>query len=289
MKTIYVVYHKNCLDGYGAAWAAYKLFGDEAEYIPTNAGEGPPEIPDGVALYTVDIAYPPGIAQHLAAKCSRVVMIDHHQTAQTWYENSPVPEGVELVFDMSKSGAVLSWEFFHREKKVPELLRYIQDRDLWQWKIPDSEEVLLAVDSYPYTFETLDKLMGELPRLKTEGRAIVKYRNQMLELQLESAHFVEFTWREVDADEPTTIVVPGINCSLRALSSEVCHELLNRNPDAPFVVSYRRDGNGRWNYSLRSRGDFDVAVFATKYAKGGGHKAAAGMTTPNPPEVVDAP
>ena len=32
-----IIYHDNCADGFGAAWAAYKKFGaDGAEYLPMN-------------------------------------------------------------------------------------------------------------------------------------------------------------------------------------------------------------------------------------------------------------
>lgn len=280
MIDICVIYHKNCLDGYGAAWAAHELFGEEADYIPANPGQSPPEIQEGVTLYTVDIAYPPEELDKLSELCKRVVIIDHHKTAADWYNGYTPPENVELNIDMDRSGAVMAWQYFHREKKVPELLLYIQDRDLWQWLLPDSEAILLAVDAYPYTFSNMDKLMNDMSRLKTEGQAILKYRNQMLDLQLESSHFVQF-----DLDDKS-YVIPAVNCSLRALVSESCQELLRKFPEAPFVTAYRRGASGAWDYSLRSNDAFDVADFATKYAGGGGHSQAAGMSTPKPPKVI---
>lgn len=283
MKRIYVVYHGNCLDGYGAAWAAYKLFGDEAEYVPAFPGGGFSttlnEIPSEITLYMVDIAARPEDLDVLAARMAKVVVIDHHQTAMEWYEGYTPPDNVEVVMDNDHSGAVLSWEYFHREKQAPDLLKYIEDRDLWRWEIPDSEQVLLAIDAYPYTFSNMDRLMEDVPRLKKEGSAILKYRNQMLDLQLQAAHYVQLG----------EFVVPAANCSIRALSSETGHELLRKYPKADFVVTYRRDEEGKWLYSIRGRGDFDCATFAKDYAGGGGHRDAAGMMTLEPPKVVDAP
>lgn len=281
MKNITVIYHGDCMDGFGAAWSAYKLFGDEAQYIPGQPGQSPPEgLPEGSALYLVDIAYPPGVLNHLAAKFDKVVIIDHHETTKGWFESYDPPENVEIVMDMEHSGAVLAWRYFHKEKKLPKLLAYIEDRDLWKWELQDSEAILLAVDAYPYTFGNMDRLMDDIERLKLEGQAILKYRNQMLDLQLKAAHLTEFRL------ENERHVVPAVNCSLRALVSEACHELLQKFPDAAFVVAYRRGSDGDWYYSLRSRGEFDVAAFAAAYAKGGGHKAAAGMTTREPPTIV---
>ncbi len=282
MSDIYVVYHEDCLDGYGAAWAAYKLFGDEATYLAGAAGAGPPEeIPDGVTVYAVDLAWPPGQLNHLAARSTKVVIIDHHETAAGWYEDYGPPDNVEILMDMDHSGAILAWEYFHKEKKTPELLKYIEDRDLWKWEMQDSEAILLAVDAYPYTFGNLDRLMDAIDRLKVEGQAILKYRNQMLELQRKSAHHVRFELGD------NTYIVPAVNCSLRSLVSETCADMLQRNPDAPFAVAYRIAADGSCNYSLRSKGEFNVAKFAAEYAKGGGHAAAAGMSTPDVPTVVE--
>ena len=30
----YVLYHKNCNDGFGAAWVAWQALGNQAKYIP---------------------------------------------------------------------------------------------------------------------------------------------------------------------------------------------------------------------------------------------------------------
>lgn len=272
MKDIVILYHKDCLDGYGAAWAAHKLFGEEAEYIPVGAGMAPPELPEGVTVYCVDIAFRPEHLEEMAERYKKVVIIDHHETAVVWFEGYDPPENVTIVLDQEHSAAILSWEYFHKEKKAPELLKYIEDRDLWKWELPDSESVLLAVDAYPYTFGNLDRLVNDIERLKGEGQAILKYRNQMLALQLQSVHLMEF-----DTEEEL-FIVPVVNCSLRALVSEACHDLLKIHPDAPFVAAYRRNQQGAWEFSLRSGGNFDVAAFANAFAGGGGHKQAAGMT-----------
>ena len=43
MKTL-VLYHANCPDGFGAALAAWKHFGNEAEYVPVQYGKEPPDV-----------------------------------------------------------------------------------------------------------------------------------------------------------------------------------------------------------------------------------------------------
>ena len=34
-----VIYHKNCTDGFGAAWAAHELLGSKAMYVPAQYDE----------------------------------------------------------------------------------------------------------------------------------------------------------------------------------------------------------------------------------------------------------
>ncbi|HEY6554426.1 MAG TPA: phosphohydrolase, partial [Vicinamibacteria bacterium] len=45
---------------------------------------------------------------------------------------------------------------------------------------------------------------------------------------------------------------------------------------APFVVGWWRRADGLFQYSLRSRGEFDVSAVAMGYG-GGGHRNAAGF------------
>src|SRR5262249_41598557 len=61
-------------------------------------------------------------------------------------------------FDLNKSGARLAWEYFHPEKDTPELIEFIEDRDLWRWQIPRSKEFSAGFYALPMTFDTLTGL-----------------------------------------------------------------------------------------------------------------------------------
>jgi len=56
---------------------------------------------------------------------------------------------------------------------------------------------------------------------------------------------------------------------------------LEMTPSAPFSVGWFVRSDGLFQYSLRSRGDFDVSELAKLWG-GGGHKAAAGFEVPTP-------
>ena len=53
---------------------------------------------------------------------------------------------------MNQSGAMLAWKFFFPEQAVPDLIRFVQDRDLWNWAFPESAAFLSALDLEPNEF-----------------------------------------------------------------------------------------------------------------------------------------
>ena len=87
MSNTIVLYHKNCQDGRGAAWAAHQLFGQHAEYIPVQYGEPIPEY-KGYNIFIVDFSYPKDDLIALG-KDNFVQVIDHHKTAQEDLKDFP--------------------------------------------------------------------------------------------------------------------------------------------------------------------------------------------------------
>lgn len=254
----HVLYHADCFDGFGAAYAAWKALGDSAEYIPVKYGQAIPDLPRDARVAIVDFSFPRKELLELKDKVDDLVVLDHHKTA---VENL---KGLDFArFDMDRAGAGLSWEFFHPGKPEPEVLQYVEDRDLWKFQLPASKEVSTALGSYPMDFETWDKLTAE--GLRAEGIPLTRYKDQLVRQTVERAGVGEIAGYRV----------PVVNTPAE-LRSEVGHEMLQRNPDAPFVALYFIDEKGTQAWSLRSRGDFDVAALAGQFG-GGGHKAAAGF------------
>ena len=59
-------------------------------------------------------------------------------------------------FDMGRSGAVLAWDYFFGGPSTgrprPWIVEYVQDRDLWAWKLPRSKEVSAYLRSLEANF-----------------------------------------------------------------------------------------------------------------------------------------
>lgn len=272
MPKSYVLYHGNCYDGFGAAWAAWKRFGDRAEYIPVNYGDTVPDLADQSEVYIVDFSYPQSVLSDLEQRMKSVIILDHHKTAWEALSNLSLVDAVlqgdqklGARFDLNKSGAMLAWEFWH-DQPPPELINYIQDRDLWRFELPDSQEISGALRAYPLDFEVWDNLASSsgMERLRSEGGIILKFTDQLVERMCQHVQ-----WREMGG-----FVIPVVNASL--FVSEVGNRLCQLYPQTAFAAYYVDGSDGKRHWGLRSVGEFDVSQVAKLYG-GGGHRNASGF------------
>jgi hypothetical protein len=268
-------YHAGCPDGFGAAWAVRKAWGAGAEYR-ARGHDDPLHAADFVNAEVVfaDIALPNGELRALAAKAARVVVLDHHVSALERFRldrdlaHEVESRGHRVHFDLAHSGAVLAWHHFHPGAPLPRLLAYVEDQDLWRWRLPDSAAVNAAIGSYPRHFEVWDRLAAEpIERLVAEGRPIVRAQRSEVERALLNVHRVRLGELELEA----------VNALFQR--SAIGHELAKRAAHGvPCGLVYRVIER-RVECSLYSLGDFDVAAIAAGLG-GGGHRNAAGFSVP---------
>jgi len=263
LKDIVVIYHANCQDGFGAAYAAWKKFGEGASYIPQKTQV---ELPNGLEnkeLYIVDYSYSREILEELERKNKSVTVIDHHESAK-----EAVTSFDSNVFDLEHSGAVLSWKYFHTETNVPKLLLHIEDSDLWKFTLPDTNAVISKLWQIPFEFTVWDQLIEDLEdpeKLRTfieQGKNILEQKERYIDELMTYAEAVEFDGHKTFA----------VNCA-RPYRSDVGNRLAEQTGTMG-VVWYHYEG--AFHFSLRSIGEFSVADIATKYG-GGGHKNAASI------------
>ena len=85
-----VIYHANCTDGFGAAFAAWLKLGDEAEYLPMEYGRVPLHIPTTCAdreVYILDFSFPRITMDAIFMYAKRVVWLDHHRSSRAMAED----------------------------------------------------------------------------------------------------------------------------------------------------------------------------------------------------------
>ena len=143
----------------------------------------------------VDIAPGSDELRALAEHAAKLIVLDHHVTARERFandlglQNALAGRGHHIHFDLSHSGAMLAWNHFHPDEPAPDLLRYVEDQDLWAWKLPASEEVNAALASYPRDFEIWEELAARpIAELAAEGAPILRANRIEVERALQSAH-----------------------------------------------------------------------------------------------------
>ena len=155
-KKMMVLYHAECVDGFTAAWVARGLYLErDVEYIPVKYFEPPPDV-TGKEVLILDFSYPRGVLEEMYAKAAKLLVLDHHATAQEALAGLPYAE-----FDMERSGAGMTWDRLYassRGVKRKWLVDYVEDRDLWRFKLPGSKEVSAYLSSQPMTFESWSRI-----------------------------------------------------------------------------------------------------------------------------------
>ncbi len=272
MRTI-VLYHAPCRDGLVAAWSL-GLNRQTTSYIEYDHGK------PGKAETEFLIAVHPDTPRIIAVDCfpefirgmaDSVVVIDHHESAQQRLEDRT---GLtEVVFDMTHSAAVLAWHWAHPHATVPELCRYVEDRDLWTWKLPHSKEVSAYIGTKPLDMRSVDALHVQLqthesfPGVVLSGSSVLAAQAQVV-----TAAAVRAARRTFDG-----IPCAVVNCTTNV--SEVGHELLELT-NIFIAFMWRVDG-ATLNVSVRTHPDSPLKAneIAARFG-GGGHPQAAGFHLP---------
>jgi hypothetical protein len=281
-----VIYHGNCPDGFTAAWVAARALGD-VELFAGKYGEEPPyALARSRPVWIVDFSYPREQLEHLYRAagegdwaepigCSPLWVLDHHKTAQAALEGLPY-----CVFDMNRSGAGLTWDHFHPGQPRPWVVDYVEDRDLWRFKLPNSEELSLFIRSAPHELGAWDG-MAQMDLSAAVGMAegckryldhyVADAMRQAYELTLNWSHPDE--WDDYKAQRFTRAVC--VNVSYTGVS-DVLNAALEAYPEAEMALGWHLGADRHLNCSLRSRPGYDCSAFARAHG-GGGHARASGF------------
>ena len=254
------IYHHPCADGFAAAWAMRRFFGDAIEFHPTTYGEAPPDV-TGRTVFIVDFSYKRDALLQIAGQASSITILDHHASAQR--ELVDLPTNVHTIFKMHRSGCMLTWEFLFPGEMPPVVFDHIEDRDLWKFALRGTREIVAGLYSYPMDFTTWDDLIPRVRTLHDEGRVLMRNQDKTI------ADLIKTTRRRFRFGELTIPVanVPYMYASEVAGQMAVGH---------PFAATYFDTPEGR-KWSLRSAPDGANVSLIAEAMGGGGHDHAAGF------------
>lgn len=290
-KRALVIYHANCDDGFGAAWAFHHLKEKdyfETFYHPAKYGEPFPDQWDGLAddVFILDFSFPYSVLVNEADNYNSITQLDHHKSA--WLDFcvaiheapdkvnpshwSDYPRSLSGIWNMNQSGAMMTWLYFMPiNYEAPMLIRHIQDNDLWKFSFPETKPFISALRSYPRTFEKWDELnlslnerIGAYEGFLNQGVTIQRYYNQQLTAALAA------TKRKIVIDGQE-----GLIANLPAQYASDAGNILAKE-SGTFGATYFTSSSGDATFSLRSIDTYDVSIIA-KIFSGGGHKNASGF------------
>ena len=277
----HIIYHKGCSDGLLAAAIVghyFREYADAISYSPMHYGDPLPDmaLSDGATVYLVDFSLPPQQLATLGDAAYSVLVLDHHISAISKLDGFSHPN-VSLRMDTRYSGAMLAWREFYPDKTAPLAVQWVQDRDLWQWKLPGSRG---------FSFASRLKLGSENPEaweplLTDDGERIADNLSAMGDAMGEfNDNCVAGIARNAAAMTLLGHAGHVVNCS-PVFTSDVGHTITKQH--GGFALMWCLQGD-EVRCSLRSEGDFNVAVMAEHF-DGGGHKNAAGFTV-SPAELM---
>lgn len=261
----FVIYHRNCWDGFCCAWLMSQVLPSDAKYFAANYGESAPDV-TGLDVYILDFSYPRPVLKEMESKARSILVLDHHKSSEKELADLPF---CQFGGDQSGARMVQMWLRITRSKHIHSwLVDYTEDRDLWRHKLPNSVVINAALRSYPLDFNVWNELAPRLPgELVPEGKAIRRIETQMIAMHVRNA-----TERVICGYKVLTV-------NATVLFSEIAGELAKNRP---FGACYfdRADGMRQWSLRSDERG-LDVSEIAKNFG-GGGHKNAAGFEMVEP-------
>ena len=302
-KTVIAYHQRNketdCTDGLAAAWVA-RLRHPEANIQGfTYDGKIQPQLDKGDTIIIVDFSFPKSVMAQWQRQGINVVCLDHHESAErqllgtvghNWLQRlvwrTPKPT---IRFDMNECGATLTWQHFFPGEPCPHFLRFIKDRDCWDWLLPESEEINEAIADLLYeqtrdrpledgkwlSFGVFDRLalMSEetlKAQLVPRGTPLVAKRKAIIDAIMASDR-IRRTEVAGFPDIPTVTLTKDEDRHY----SNVGTRIYRTFADAPFVLLITSDGGHHLRSDKHGKNE-NVALIAERLG-GGGHRNSAGF------------
>ncbi|CAJ1952251.1 unnamed protein product [Sphenostylis stenocarpa] len=309
-----ILYHYPCPDGAFAALAAHlyfkatslftPLFFPNTVYNPLSAEDLPlNEISD---LYLLDFVGPDGFVQEISTKVPRVIVLDHHRSALERLGNeASVGENVVKVIDMKRSGATIAFDYFkdkllspdvevkhpsvlHEFDRARQLFLYIEDGDLWRWRLQNSKDFSSGLKDLNIEFDArknpslFDQLLSlDLNTIISRGMLSISIKQKLIDNGLSKSY-------EIALGNGAFGYCLAVNAdaTLSLLRSELGHQLATKSQKMKLrgigAVVYEvpeLENDQRLKISLRSVENEDTIPISQEFGGGGHRNASSFMLT----------
>ena len=294
----YIIYHKNCLDGFSGFFLFMKtnLYIDNPMIYPDQPStkDYPPNI-DNKNIIIIDVAYKKDVLENIIKRAKFVLHIDHHITIRNdvitlmnQYKN------FKSVYDNEECGCSLVWIYFKKylsgftyNDQMPIFIKYVKDNDIGDWKYKQTLPFITAVKVHYYldpsrsTLKQWDELFdkSEVIQLIKLGTIYNNYERYLLEQNYRRYTIESFPSEKLFSENQSYFEKPGqykvavINGSGCPSASSITQKILDEI-DVDFCILWTLHLDKK-EYILSFRSlEVDVGQIA-KMFNGGGHTLAA--------------
>jgi oligoribonuclease NrnB/cAMP/cGMP phosphodiesterase (DHH superfamily) len=193
-----VLYHKNCADGFGAAFCVWlyikEQFGlaaaNKIKYVGCKYSKD--KIVNfsyltGENILMCDFSYKYEQLLEIIKLCNTFMILDHHKTSLEDLVN--IDDSLK-IFDMKQSAVGIAWEYFFNNREMPKFLQYIQDRDLWLFKFPETNMFTTYLFEQNFTFELFESFLDQINLNKAveSGQKWSEYKEIIVRKIAKEAH-----------------------------------------------------------------------------------------------------
>jgi len=276
MKKPLVIFHANCRDGMCSAAIMYDYLMGECELHPMQYGDTLKAPIKNREIIMVDFSLPRHDLIQVATEAASVLILDHHESAAEHLVD--LPHNVSFVYQTYLSGAGITWQHCYQDARMPMIVRYVQDRDLWKFEYHSSKAVNEALAAnYPtieHWIEDWFALQDDAfvdSVLAPQGEAILMtIEQQVSRIQQNVVH------GDIDG-------TPVVVCNSPILQSELGNSLANKH-QKPAIIWHLKNKE-ECVLSIRSLDNLSPARSLAEHFGGGGHRNAAGCAF-NPSEIT---
>lgn len=281
MKTFDIYfYHANCTDGLAAIAVALKgVDTDKVEVVAASYSTPiDPSQTEGKDVCFLDFSARGEILKDILKVAKTVTIIDHHVSVYDEIrevESDPATKGkLTYIYNVSKSGAMLAWDYFNGDVEYPYAIKLISDRDIWTGLYKDTSAFALALRVEEFTLERMCKLLQQsdeqhiklVKALVAKGESYQVYNDYLVRQIASHSHLATLS---------NDMVVSMVNCPL-GLVSDVGNYLAETQPAGVALMVYHKEKEVVYSIRVAADTDFNAGAYCRDYHGGGGHAKAAG-------------
>jgi uncharacterized protein len=293
IKYDYIIYHKNCIDGFTGFYLFMKtkmwkrnpfVYPD----VPSTI-EIPPNIKNKNVII-IDVAYKSNILKQISQVAKNVLFIDHHITIRDDVISLKSYKNLTVIYDKHESGASLVHKYFYPKSKIPEFVKYIKDNDIGKWKYKQTLPFLSALEvsfNYEPTHNNLKKwdlLLNNsyVENMIEKGKIYEEYKKYLIKKQASQANIRYFPSKTIINDINDKHILTEGMYKIAILnggcpSTSLVGKYIAENIECDFCMLYTYNIHKKiYIISLRSK-SMDVGEIAKLFG-GGGHKLAAAFS-----------